>query len=253
MTEQPSGATTSSLYVVEHQGKRITFDCPSHVSRERARGTLTKEPGTIAWIDGFAPGAILWDIGANVGTFSLYAGVMRDARVYAFEPGGPTFNALVRNIVLNKIDRSVTAVPAAIDNRCHIADLRMRDDTPGSALHTFGTDIDYTGSTFEVAYLQGAIGVSIDALVSVFGLPVPHHVKIDVDGLERAVIAGGKATFADPACQSVLIELDLEDTAEVEEITATLRACGLERDDSLPGNRERRHAKALVYNMLFRR
>ena len=36
---------------------------------------LTKEPGTIAWIEGFTEDDVFWDVGANVGLYSLYAGI----------------------------------------------------------------------------------------------------------------------------------------------------------------------------------
>lgn len=42
---------------------------------------------------------------------------------------------------------------------------------------------------------QGCIGRTVDWLVS-DGIPVPHHIKIDVDGLEQRVIAGMIETYA---------------------------------------------------------
>ena len=41
----------------------------------RADTVLTKELDTIGWIDEFDEGSVFWDIGANVGVYSLYAGV----------------------------------------------------------------------------------------------------------------------------------------------------------------------------------
>ena len=46
---------------------------------------LDKEPETIEWIDSFKPGETLWDIGANVGIYSIYAG-LRGLNVLSFEP-----------------------------------------------------------------------------------------------------------------------------------------------------------------------
>jgi hypothetical protein len=39
-------------------------------------------------------------------------------------------------------------------------------------------------------------------------IPVPHHIKIDVDGFEPRVIAGARATLRKPAVKSVLVELN---------------------------------------------
>ena len=235
------------------RGASVRFDCLNETSLARARSTITKEPGTIAWIDGFEPGSRFWDIGANIGTFSLYAAIMRECQVTAFEPTAANFSAINRNIVANRIDTRVRALSVAIDAECKVSDMRMRDADEASALHTYGTSIDYTGVEFKPSHLQGALGVSIDALTTIFGLPAPNYVKIDVDGLERAVVTGGKSTFANPQCRSVLVELDLNDTGEVREITSIMKACGLTRDDGVAGNVGRDHGKVMVYNMIFRR
>lgn len=240
-------------HVVHHGDKFFEFDCLNKAALARAKSTLTKEPGTISWIDGFERLSRFWDIGANIGTFSIYAAVIRCCEVTAFEPAAANFAALNRNIIANKLDKKVRAIAVAIDADCKVADLHMRDNEEASALHTFGTSTDYQGETFNPSHLQGALGVSIDALVSVFGLPVPNYVKIDVDGLERAVVAGGRKTFADAQCKSVLVELDLNDLSEVSQITEVMNGCGMHRDDRVPGNTGRDHGKVMVYNMIFRR
>src|SRR5512139_1901242 len=64
----------------------------------------TKEPETIAWIDSFEPGACFWDIGANVGVYSLYAASLdRGLDIYAFEPAEPNFQQLARNKEHNRV------------------------------------------------------------------------------------------------------------------------------------------------------
>uniref|UniRef100_Q07L68 Methyltransferase FkbM family n=1 Tax=Rhodopseudomonas palustris (strain BisA53) TaxID=316055 RepID=Q07L68_RHOP5 len=239
--------------VLERNGRRMQFECPNDLTYLRAEGTIRKEPGTIAWIDGFEEGSRFWDIGANIGSFTIYAAVMRGCKVTAFEPSAENYLVLNRNIVVNHMDRKVRALAAAVDERSSIAEMHMRESLPGAALHTFGTDIDYTGNSFKAAYFQGAIGLSIDDACEVFGLPVPHYIKIDVDGLERAVVAGGVKTFAQSDCRSVLVELDLNDASEVAHISGILEGCGLTRDDSVAGNVGRDHGKVLVYNMIFRR
>ena len=41
----------------------------------RAETLFTKEPDMIDWIDSFPEDFVLWDIGANVGIYSIYAGL----------------------------------------------------------------------------------------------------------------------------------------------------------------------------------
>ena len=50
----------------------ISFYCPGGRTVGRANTLLTKEKNTIAWIDSLEEG-VFWDIGANVGVFTLYA------------------------------------------------------------------------------------------------------------------------------------------------------------------------------------
>ena len=83
---------------VKYQGHKIRFSTPNMVTFLRAQHLLDKEPITIEWILGFTPGDVLIDVGANVGTYSMFAAVMRDAKVYAFEPEAQNFALLNRNI-----------------------------------------------------------------------------------------------------------------------------------------------------------
>ena len=52
---------------------RLTLHCPGELTVFRATTFLSKEPETIEWIDTFRQDDVFWDIGANVGLYSLYA------------------------------------------------------------------------------------------------------------------------------------------------------------------------------------
>lgn len=241
--------------IVTHRiaGRTLAFECPTELARRRAELLFDKEPGTIAWIDGFRPGEVLWDIGANVGTYALYAAVARDCTVWAFEPGAANFHGLNCNILRNGLDARVRALPLALDERCRIDTLRMRDNRVGGSLHVFGSAVDFKRETFVPAWQQGALALSIDALREQYGLPAPQHVKIDVDGLETAVVRGGARTFAAPELRSVLVEVDLDDADEVAEIGRVLSAAGLQRDDGVPGNAPRLVKGTRILNLIHRR
>lgn len=86
----------------------IRFWCHGKLPEWRARTLLTKEPETIRWIDGFSPGDTFWDIGANVGVYSLYA-AKRGARVLSFEPSPGNYYLLSRNIEINALDEAIAA------------------------------------------------------------------------------------------------------------------------------------------------
>ena len=61
---------------------------------------LTKEPETLEWIDQFKGDKIVfWDIGANVGLYSIYAALKhKDIQIISFEPSVNNLRVLSRNI-----------------------------------------------------------------------------------------------------------------------------------------------------------
>ena len=82
------------------EDKELVFCCLSKTCRSRARTFFEKEPETLAWIDSFPPRSVFWDIGANVGVYSMYA-ALRSHSVSSFEPAASNYFALNRNIALN--------------------------------------------------------------------------------------------------------------------------------------------------------
>ncbi len=65
---------------------------------------------------------------------------------------------------------------------------------------------------------------SLDDLVAQFGVPVPNHIKIDVDGIESEILAGAAATLKDPALRSILVELSRNNKDDSEAIDRVLAA-----------------------------
>ena len=49
----------------------------------RYKTLFLKEPETIEWLRALGPDDVLWDIGANVGVYSLYAAIVTGCRVVA--------------------------------------------------------------------------------------------------------------------------------------------------------------------------
>jgi hypothetical protein len=66
--------------IVDTPHGKIRFLNHCGVSYWRARTIMTKEPGSLEWIDTMVPGSVFWDIGANVGVLTLYAATRGDLR-----------------------------------------------------------------------------------------------------------------------------------------------------------------------------
>src|SRR5262245_30821132 len=194
----------------------IRFFAPSPQLIFRAQSALTKETDTIAWIDGFEADGTFWDIGANVGVYSLYAAMRRRARVLAFEPSAANFYALSRNIDLNRLSEDVTGYCLAFAEQSRLGILNLASHSVGAALNQFGRPGDKSRywSQATPSATHGTIGFAIDDFIDHFSPPFPTYLKIDVDGIELSILEGARRTLSDPRLQSMMIELDV-DSSEV--------------------------------------
>jgi FkbM family methyltransferase len=190
---------------VKAGGQTLRFVCPNQLTRWRVETIFAKEPDTIAWIDGFAPDSVVWDVGANVGIYSLNAAAARGCRVLAFEPAPANFALLAKNIEINGLSHLISAFPIALCDARRIGALSMRDTSPGSAQSDFGEPKPESVVNFD------CLGYSADRFIADFDAPFPVHMKVDVDGAEHAVVSGAHSTSADPRLRSISIELDDRD------------------------------------------
>lgn len=204
-------------------GTTIDFDANDELHLLRAQWLETKEPETLAWIDTFDQGDLLYDVGANVGVFSLYAALHRHCDVFAFEPESKNYACLNKNIFLNLLGGKVKALNIGLHDATKIEFLQLHDLASGAALHSLGEAIDWRGNRFEARFEQAVLAFRLDELVEQFRLPQPIHMKIDVDGNELKVIRGAARTLSDPQFKSLQIELKEGDG----ELIGTIEACGL--------------------------
>jgi len=190
------------------------------------REFATREPETLAWIDAFETPCRFWDIGANIGVFSVYAGLRTGVEVCAFEPAAASYGALCRNIEANRLDDRVQAYCLAISDRTELGRLNLSGTNAGSVFNAFESTDDCFGNEIAVAFRQGVVGISIDGFRRLFGLAAPNYLKIDVDSIEERILAGACETLRDPDLRSVLIELEAADTSRNDRLTDALTTAG---------------------------
>ena len=208
----------------------INFYCLGKLPQWRAETLLTKEPDTIQWIDSFEESSEFWDIGANIGVYSLYA-ANRKIKVTAFEPSASNYYILTKNIEINGFDDQILAYCLALSNHTRLGSLNMVDTQLGSALHDFGEkqeQIDIVGTISKVSFQQGVLGYSIDDLIEGFSLKFPNYIKIDVDGIEDKIIKGAEKTLKDSRLKSVLIELDTRDKEYCGRVISVMDKAGIQ-------------------------
>ena len=210
-------------------GEVLKFYTPTPVLIRRAEDLLAKEPDMIRWLNTIPLGSILWDIGANVGVFSLYAARMRQATVIGFEPLAANFHVLSRNIQINNLERQITAFCVAFADSSKLGVLNVASPEMGSATTHFGKTGDispyWDGSI--TAATQGMVGFTVDEFIARFQPPFPNYLKIDVDGLEWSILSGAKQTLGDSRLRSAMIELSVSNKEETSEALSFLKERGL--------------------------
>ncbi len=128
-------------------------------------------------------GSVVFDIGANVGFYTLLASVLVGDRgkVVAFEPLPRNLRCLKSHLQMNGI-KNVSVIEAGVW------------DCTGELMFEEGRD-NSTGYISEAGSLR-IRAVTIDGLVSGGEVPPPTQMKIDVEGAELRVLLGSKSVLA---------------------------------------------------------
>ncbi|MBF0249316.1 MAG: FkbM family methyltransferase [Alphaproteobacteria bacterium] len=246
------GFDESTVSVQTSRGE-IGVYCVNDMTRWRAETMLSKEPETIEWINSFTDGDVLYDIGANVGIYSLYAAANRKIRVFSFEPLAANYFLINKNIEINNLQDNITAFCIALNDEDLVSELHIQNTGFGSALSSFDTPVDHNGDQFFAKFKQGMIGMGLDNFIAKFTTQFPTHVKIDVDGIEDKIIKGAQATLSDARLKSLSVELDEDRPDYTNQVIADIEAAGLKLHS-------KRHAGIFegteysnIYNYQFRR
>ncbi len=235
------------VYDARILGESIRLYCPNLKVFKRCESFLRKEPETIEWIESFSAGATLFDIGANIGLYSLLA-AKKGLAVVAFEPESQNFAVMNANVFLNSQAHRVTALNLALSDRNALDYLYMPVFSVGTAFNQFGVAPAAAAAAdrFRNSFRQAVFSYTLDAFTEQFSKSVPTHIKIDVDGIEDKILAGASRTLASPDVQSLLVELD-SNRAEDQEALKGILSKGFKIASQTP------KGDTGVYNFIFRR
>jgi FkbM family methyltransferase len=169
-----------------------------------------------AMVRQLGPGGIMYDIGANIGFFSLLGARLvgpEPGHIYAFEPAPVNAEAIQVNAARNEFS-NITVIAKAVGEAHRRVRLQLVDDAAWSRLEGYGAH-PLTEDVLEVEQ------VAIDELVAGGEIRPPALVKIDVEGAELAVLEGMRETIA--AHQPAIV-CELHDTNR--EFVALMRELG---------------------------
>ena len=217
---------------VQHLKDLFIFTAPNYLNNWRLKTFSLKEPETLEWIDGIKKGAILWDIGANVGLYSVYAAKKRNCNVYSFEPSVFNLELLARNAHCNKVSDKITILPFPLTSSIGISKLNMTSTSWGGAISTFGEEaIGHDGNLMNKIFEFKTIGLTMDSVVELIKIPQPDHIKMDVDGIEHLILSGGSHILK--SVQSILIEINDDFTEQRVSASKILQESGLQQTAKL--------------------
>lgn len=136
------------------------------------------------------PKAVLLDVGASTGCYSLLAKCHPDLTVYSFEPVALSYAVLKENVYLNELAGKV-----------HTYNMAVSDYNGTGTLHTVIADggkgvsiVDGRPAYHKVVSDSQIDVVTIDTFCQQHNI-APTMLKIDVEGNEKAVLRGAKETI----------------------------------------------------------
>lgn len=127
------------------------------------------------FVEHVRPGSVVYDVGANVGFFTLLASKLVGplGRVYAFEPMQRNVGYIVEHLRLNEID-NVHLMPLAISDRNGTLRFAAAENPAMGGLSATG-EIEVQARTLDQLALD---------------LLPPSFIKMDIEGAEHAALSG---------------------------------------------------------------
>ena len=184
--------------IIETAGIKFVVD--NDIERYRAETLLTKEPGTIRWLDRMGPGDVLYDVGANIGCYTLYA-AKRGVKVYAFEPHVGNAWKLMQNIATNGLAGKVSVFTSPLHKERGFGDFFYISTKSGSSGSQLGHTQSENGREFKAEAVESKYALTLDD----FGIPKDGYIKIDVDGNEASILRPVASTLR--RAKSIQVEI----------------------------------------------
>ena len=205
----------------------MTFFTPNDVCRYRTDTFWTKEPETLEWIDRHGGDGAFYDIGANVGLYSIYYAKTHGGTVYAFEPSVLNLGLLAKNISINDLAERVVIVPNPLTSENQVAQFHLSMLDEGGSMSTFGVQTGHDGLALDTQLSYATTGMTLDFIVGqgLVSQP-PSMIKIDVDGIEHLILRGAEEVLMLPSLETVLVEVNDDFQALAAEVSGLLGAAG---------------------------
>jgi FkbM family methyltransferase len=234
--------------------KDIKFFIPNQLISWRVNTLYSKEPETLEWIDNFKNDLKFnfWDIGANVGLYSIYASTKHEnISITSFEPSTNNLRILSRNIFINNLEKKIKIFQIPLTNKeNNFQTMKETQFVEGYSMSTFSEDESFKGNHVSENKYQ-IFGTSINYLINNDILEIPDYIKIDVDGLEHIILDGGINVISNKKVKSILIEIDEENINQYNEIIKIMSKSNFTLRNKKRAEEFYKGSFSRVYNYIF--
>lgn len=190
-------------------------------SKDSGLGLMLRTKGefeptqTKSFIKSIKKGNTVFDIGANVGYYSVLASklVGKNGKVFAFEPDPQSLKLLYKNIGINKC-KNIIVVKSALSNHNGKLILTQDSSNPGESSLT----LFKKGKKILVDVL------TLDKFIKTQKIKTIDVIKMDVEGAELNILRGGLKTLQNNKKLKIFVECNPSALSEFGEDRITLFA-----------------------------
>lgn len=198
---------------------RFRFRCENYTEFARCLKMFVKEPGTCEWIASrVGPGDVFYDIGANIGVYTVLAAqrVGASGRVFAFEPHSATFSRLLETISINHLSEIVTACSVALHEQQGFFPFSYFSPEAGSSQSQLTPLAPSPQASNSSAVVELKFSASLDSLIATGAFAPADHIKIDVDGNELMILKGMAGQLSgERRPKSIQVEINAGQRADI--------------------------------------
>ena len=241
-------------------GKELTLFSPNFLVDILIKDFYLKEPETLEWIDNFKKREkiIFWDIGSNIGLYSIYAAVnFKNIEVISFEPSTSNLRILSRNISINNLENKIKIFQLPLGfYKNKFLDFYERKFNEGESHNSLNENIDFEGKKINPTNKYKIFSTNIDQIIEDKILEIPDYIKIDVDGIEHLILKGGLKLLKNQKILEIQIEINENFKEQFNNVLNLMKECnfklkGKKRNDLSKYYLDKKFSK--IYNYYFER
>jgi FkbM family methyltransferase len=168
-----------------HNGQILKLNPSEHIQQQIFWYGFYEKKFILAWENLIGEDAIVLDIGANLGYYSLVAAnKAKKGMVYAFEPSPHNRKSLKENLELNQV-KNITILPWAVSNESGETKF-YQSGQDNSGMSALVKPENFSGQSLKVH------AISLDEWLEITPLKKIDLIKMDIEGAEFRALLGMK-------------------------------------------------------------